>query len=146
LPAAWGMESDELGYWPGWYEELRAHPKVVEPPGECWPNAKILNELAKRLGMGEDFWEDDEEGLDDMLEPLGMTFRQFKEERRTILLEREYEEHFYKTPSGKIEIYAAQLENMDCAPMPVFDEARSGVPVASDEYPLLMTNAKEEVY
>jgi anaerobic selenocysteine-containing dehydrogenase len=107
LPAAWGMESDELGYWPGWYEELRAHPKIVDPPGKCWPNAKILNELAKRLGMGEDFWEDDEEGLDDMLEPLGMTFKQFKEEKRTALPTREYEKHPYKTPSGKIEIYSA---------------------------------------
>ncbi len=146
LPAAWGMECDELGYWPGWYEELRAHPKIVDPPGECWSNAKILNELAKRLGMQEDFWDDDEEGLDDMVEPLGMTFKQFKDEKRTILPEREYEEHFYKTPSGKIEIYSAQLEKTDCAPMPVFDLARSGTPVASDEYPLLMTNAKEEVY
>ena len=102
LPAAWGMESDELGYWPGWYGELRAHPKIVEPPGECWPNAKILNELAKRLGMEEDFWDDDEEGLDEMLEPLGMTYHQFKEERRTIGPERRYERHFYTTRSGKI--------------------------------------------
>jgi len=26
LPAAWGMEHEELGYWPGWYEEIRAYP------------------------------------------------------------------------------------------------------------------------
>jgi len=146
LPAAWGMESDELGYWPGWYEELRAHPKIVEPRGECWPNTKILNELAKRLGMSEDFWEDDEEGLDNMVEPLGMTFRQFKEERRTIIPEREYERHFYKTASRKLEIYSEQLEKMGYSPMPSFDEAVAGTPTGSDEYPLLMTNAKEEVY
>jgi len=146
LPAAWGMESNELGYWPGWYEELRAHPKIVDPPGECWPNAKILNELAKRLGMKEDFWDDDEEGLDDMVEPLGMTFHQFKKEMRTIGPEREYKKHFYKTPSGKIEIYSDQLEKMGYSPMPLFEEAVSRTPVASEEYPLLMTNAKEEVY
>lgn len=146
LPAAWGMESNELGYWPGWYEELRAHPKIVEPRGECWPNAKILNELAKRLGMGEDFWEEDEEGLDDMVEPLGMTFEQFKEEKRTVIPEREYRKHFYKTPSRKLEIYSAQLEDMGYSPMPRFEEAVAGTPVTSEKYPLLMTNAKEEVY
>jgi len=146
LPAAWGMESDELGYWPGWYGELRAHPKVVEPRGECWPNTKILNELAKRLGMRDDFWEDDEEGLDDLVEPLGMTFKQFKEERRTIIPEREYEPHFYTTRSGRLEIYSSQLEGMGYSPMPRFEEAVAGTPAATNDYPLLMTNAKEEVY
>jgi anaerobic selenocysteine-containing dehydrogenase len=146
LPAAWGMESDELGYWPGWYEELRAHPKVVDPPGECWPNPKIFNELAKRLGMKEDFWDDDEEGLDDMVEPLGVTFQQFKQDMRTIGPEREYKRNFYKTPSGKLEIYSSQLEKMGYSPIPVFEEAVSKAPAASSDYPLLMTNGKEEVY
>ncbi|RJR52368.1 MAG: hypothetical protein C4576_02695 [Desulfobacteraceae bacterium] len=146
LPAAWGMESNELGYWPGWYKELRAHPKIVDPPGECWPNTKILNELAKRLGMREDFWDDHEEALDEMVAPLGMTFNEFMEKRRTIGPEREYERHLYKTPSGKIEIYSTQIEEFGYAPMPLFQEAVARIPATSDEYPLLMTNAKEEVY
>ena len=146
LPAAWGMESDELGYWPGWYEELRAHPKVVEPCGECWPNTKIINELAKRLGLEKDFWEDDEESLDEMLEPAGMTFEQLKEGKRTLLPEREYQKNFYKTPSGKIEIYSKQLEEMGYAPIPMWEEALERTPEPSDEYPFLMTNGKEEVY
>jgi len=36
LPAAWGMEHEELGYWPGWYEEIRATPSSLirrEKPG-----------------------------------------------------------------------------------------------------------------
>jgi enolase len=64
LPAAWGMEHEELGYWPGWYEEIRAYPKLVDPPGEAWADTKWLNELAKRLGVGEHFWKSDEEALD----------------------------------------------------------------------------------
>ncbi len=140
LPAAWGMECDELGYWPGWYEELRAHPKVVEPRGECWPNTKMLNELAKRLGMGEDFWEDDEEGLDEMLKPIGMTFRRFKDEKRTLLPEREYEKNFYKTKSRKIEIYSKQTRKDGLFPHAFLggvrdphSEAYRGIPSPYDE-------------
>ncbi len=144
LPAAWGMEHEEVGYWPGWYEEMRAHPKIVDPPGECWPDTKILNELAKRLGMGADFWEDDHEALDLMLAPSGLTYEQFKE-KRVISPTREYRKHDYRTPSGKIEIYSAALQKLGYAPMPVWSEVCS-IPAATKEYPLLLTNAKEEAY
>ena len=146
LPASWGMESDELGYWPGWYEEVRAHPKIVDAPGECWPNTKMLNELAKRLGMEDDFWENDEEGLNELLKPIGMTFDQFKEKKRTTLPERKYEANFYRTKSGKLEIYSNQLEEMGYSPIPCWEEATDRAPKTSDEFPLLMTNGKEEVY
>ena len=144
LPIAWGMEHEELGYWPGWYEEIRAHPKIVDPPGECWPDTKIINELAKRLGMREDFWEDDEEALDMMLEPSGLTYEEFKE-KRVLRAKREYKQHVYRTPSGKIEIYSETLEKMGYSPMPLWEEL-SIMPEMTKEYPLLFTNAKEEAY
>jgi anaerobic selenocysteine-containing dehydrogenase len=144
LPAAWGMEHEEVGYWPGWYEEMRAHPKIVDPPGECWPDTKILNELAKRLGMKEDFWEDDHEALDLMLEPSGMTYEQFKK-KRVILPKREYRKHDYRTPSGKIVLYSEEIKRMGYSPMPLWKEV-SAIPQPTNEYPLLLTNAKEEAY
>jgi anaerobic selenocysteine-containing dehydrogenase len=144
LPVAWGMEHEELGYWPGWYEEIRAHPKVVDPPGECWPDTKIINELAKRMGFREDFWEDDEEALDVMLEPSGLTYEAFKE-KRVLHARKEYKRNDYRTPSNKIEIYSEQLKEMGHAPMPLW-EALSPQPDIAGEYPLLFTNAKEEAY
>lgn len=75
-----------------------------------------------------------------------MTFEQFKEEKRTLLPEREYRRHFYRTPSKKIVIYSTQLQKMGYAPMPVWEDAKAGAPEPSSEYPLLMTNGKEEVY
>jgi anaerobic selenocysteine-containing dehydrogenase len=144
LPAAWGMEHDEVGYWPGWYEEMRAHPKIVEPPGECWPDTKIINELAKRLGMKEDFWEDDHEALDVMLKPSGMTYKEFKE-KRALFPKRDYRRHDYRTPSGKIEIYSEQLEKMGYSPLPLWKEM-TNIPDTTNDYPLLLTNAKEEAY
>lgn len=145
LPAAWGMEHDEVGYWPGWYEEVRSYPKVVDPPGECWPDTKIINELAKRLGMGGDFWEDDNEALDVMIKPSGMTFKEFKE-KRVLRPKKEYRKHAYRTPSGKIEITSERLEKMGYAPMPVWEELRRAGNEVSKEYPMLLTNAKEEAY
>ena len=144
LPAAWGMEHDELGYWPGWYEEIRAHPKLADPPGECWPDTKIINELAKRLGLGEDFWEDDDEALDEMLKPSGMTYEEFKK-KRTLRPKKEYKPHAYKTQSKKIEIYSDRLDEIGYAPMPTWEELRQSVDMP-DEFPLLLTNAKEEAY
>ena len=144
LPAAWGMEHEEVGYWPGWYEEIRAYPKLVDPPGECWPDTKIINELAKRLGLAEDFWADDHEALDEMLKPSGMGYDKFKE-KRSLRPKHEYRRHDYKTPSKKIEIYSERVEKIGYAPMPLWEELRL-TPEIPEEYPLLLTNAKEETY
>ncbi len=144
LPVAWGMEHEELGYWPGWYEEIRSYPKLADPPGECWPDTRIINEVAKRLGLGADFWEDHHEGLDEMLAPSGMDYREFKE-KRVLKPKRDYRLHHYRTPSGKIEIYSEQLEKLGLDPLPRWKELGAAVEVP-EEYPLLLTNAKEEAY
>ncbi|MDP2605810.1 MAG: molybdopterin-dependent oxidoreductase [Deltaproteobacteria bacterium] len=144
LPAAWGMEHEELGYWPGWHEEIRAYPKLVEPPGECWPDTKIVNELAKRLGLAEDFWDDDHDALDEMLKPSGTSYDKFKG-RRVMKPTAEYRPHDYRTPSKKIEIYSERLEKTGYAPMPLWEELKLAPEIPHD-YPLLLTNGKEETY
>ncbi len=63
LPAATGFEFDDIGHYglaQGW---ISSRPKIVDPPGESWPDIKILNELGKALGHGEHFWEDYHAGL-----------------------------------------------------------------------------------
>ncbi len=148
LPAATGAEHETVGYWPGWFEEIRAYPKIVDPPGEAWSDAKILNELAKRLGMGEDFWDDEEEALDEMLKPSGLTWEDFKEQR-IFKCKREYkkpEEGIFRTASGKVEIYSKPLEDLGYPPMPLWEDLSQIQLETSEEYPLLLTNAKEEAY
>jgi anaerobic selenocysteine-containing dehydrogenase len=144
LPAATGMEHEEIGYWPGWYGAVRAHLKVVEPPGECWADTKILNELAKRLDLKEEFWEDDEDALDHWLGPSGVTFERLKE-KRTLLPKVRSTWATLPTPSGKVEIYCKRLEDVGISPLPLWKEV-SALRELPQEYPLLMTNAKEEVY
>ncbi len=144
LPAAWGMEHEELGYWPGWHEEIRSYPKLVEPPEECWPDTKIINELAKRLNLAGDFWEHDDDALDLMLKPSGMNYEAFKE-KRVMKPKREYRPHDYRTRSGKIEIYSEPLARIGYAPMPLWEELKRTIDIP-DDYPLLLTNGKEEAY
>ena len=143
LPAAFGMEHDEVGYWPGWYNEVRAHPKVVDPPGEAWPDTKIINELAKRLGLS-DFWEEDHEALDAWLAPSGLTFEDLKRQR-TLLPKKSYANANLRTPSGKVEIVAQSLAALGLPALPTWRDMRE-VPQTTEDYPLLFTSAKSEVF
>jgi anaerobic selenocysteine-containing dehydrogenase len=77
LPAAWGAEHNSLGYWPGWHDEMRAYPKIVEPPGEAKADAWWVNELAKRLGLEQYFWKNEEDSFDEFLAPSGITWKEF---------------------------------------------------------------------
>lgn len=143
LPVAFGMEHDEVGYWPGWYNEVRAHPKVVDPPGDCWPDTKVINELAKRLGS-DDFWEEDHEALDAWLAPSGLSFEDLKH-HRTLLPKKAYSNANLRTPSGKVEIVSEALVFLGLAVLPTWREL-SAIPEIPDEYPLLFTNSKSEIF
>jgi anaerobic selenocysteine-containing dehydrogenase len=148
LPAAWGAEHDTLGYWPGWFAEIRAYPKIVEPPGEARSDIDWLNELANRVGLGNYFWKSEEEALDYMLEPSGLSWREFKQ-KRILHPKREYktyEQGIFKTPSGKVELFAKQLEDIGYSPLPLFKELSNFRFQLSDEYPLLLFNGKEGAY
>jgi len=145
LPAAWGMEHDELGYWPGWQKQLRAHPKLVDTPGEAWPDTKIINEVAKKLGLKDFFWDDDEEALDEMLSPSGLKYKEFVEKKRQLLPTHEYKQHQYNTESGKIEIYSEKLERLGFPPYPTW-KFLSSLAEPDEEYPLINTFYKEDAY
>jgi len=148
LPAAWGAEHDTVGYWPGWHEEIRAYPKLVNPPGEARSDTEWINELAKRLGLQEYFWDDDREALDLMLQPSGLSWEEFKE-RRILQQKKEYkkpEDGVFKTPSGKVEIYSKRLEELGYSPIPTFKELSQLRFDCSEEYPLLLFNGKEAAY
>jgi anaerobic selenocysteine-containing dehydrogenase len=144
LPVAWGMEREEIGYWPGWYEEVRAYPKIVDPPGEAWPDTKWLNELAKKLGLGEYFWEHDHEAFEEWLKPSGLSYEDLKR-KRVLHCKTEYKKHDYRTASGKVEISSQKAADFGYSPVPLWSEV-SAIPSLTEKYPLLMTNAKEDVY
>ncbi len=148
LPAALPGEHATIAYWPAWVGQVKCDPKFIDPPGEAWSDMKILNELAKRLGMGEYFWEDVDEVLDFMMEPAGITYQEFME-KRIIYPKKFYlkgnEGRFFKTPSGKMEIYSKQMKDLGIAPLPYLSEMMKAreVSAESETYPLIFTNRKE---
>lgn len=148
LPAATSGEHDTVGYW-GENIELRSFPKLVNPPGEAWPDPKWINELAKRMGLGEYFWDNESEALDLMLQPSGLSWEEFKQQR-ILQSKKEYrrpEEGVFDTPSGKVEIYSEQMKELfGCSPLPLWEELSRFPFEPSEEYPLLLTTRVEDAY
>src|SRR5680860_1149468 len=107
LPAATWLEMDYIGdFWKrhGWLLPRR---KVIQV-GECRSDHEMLNDLAPRIGQGEHWWEDFEQGLDWILEPSNLTFQEFlkKGHLRGEVKYRKYEERGFSTPTGKFELYS----------------------------------------
>lgn len=119
--------------------------------GECWSDYRILSQLAKRLGLGKHFWEDDEQVLDFVLKGVGLTFEEF---RKVGILPghiryRNHEKDGFATPSKKVEIYSDRLKEWGFDPLPVYHEPPESPlsePKLAREYPLVFTNRKLEVF
>jgi anaerobic selenocysteine-containing dehydrogenase len=146
LPAATNFEFDDIGHFGLPHGFILARPKIVEPMAECWPDSKILNELGKRLGYGQYFWNDMRECLKEILKPAGMTYDDFK---NIGILKgkweyRGYEKKGFNTPSGKVEIYSQQLKEWGYDPLPSYQDLPES-PLLK-EYPLIFTSAKDPFY
>jgi anaerobic selenocysteine-containing dehydrogenase len=144
LPAATTFEFDDIGHYGLSHGWVASRPKIVEPPGECWPDIKILNELAKALGHGEQFWENCSQALDEILAPSGLTYDQFKKLGRLkgkggYL---KYEEQGFRTPSKKVEFYSERLKGWGFDPLPEC----TPIPQTTLEYPLVATSRKNPYF
>jgi anaerobic selenocysteine-containing dehydrogenase len=117
----------------------------VAQVGECWSNQKMINELAKKLGFGEYFWDDVEEALDLILRPAGFTFEELRR-LGGIKVGREYrkyEREGFKTPSGKAEIYSTLFEKWGHEPLPTYHEPPEtpySAPDLTRDYPFILTS------
>lgn len=145
LPAATTFEFNDIGHYGLGHGYLIARPKVVDPPGECWPDLKILNELGKILTLPE-HWHDDYEGLlEEVLKPTGLAFNDFARKGYLKGPERfqKYLSKGFKTATGKVELFLSQAEKFQLPPLPDFP----GLPEEEDpEYPLVLTSCKSRYY
>ena len=136
--------SNDIGHYGLPHGYILARPGILGPQGDCWPDSKIINELAKHLGYGSFFWKDIQECLEEILAPSGLSYEQFCE-KGIVRGERgyyKYKEGGFDTPSGKVELFSSIIERTGGSPLPTayFPEE----PDAS--YPLLMTNAKPRYF
>jgi anaerobic selenocysteine-containing dehydrogenase len=143
LPAATWLEIDDVAFYFLRSGYVMARRKAVEVE-ECWPDHKIVIELAKRLGLRHAFWDSVEDYLDYVLSPSGMKWREFAEVGflQAPVRYRKYEEGGFRTPSGKVELYSSRLESWGFDPLPSYvepPETPYSRPDLAEEYPLILT-------
>jgi anaerobic selenocysteine-containing dehydrogenase len=145
LPAATHFEFNDIGHYGLGHGYILARPKVVDPPHECWPDIKILNELGKAL-TSEEYWYDDyEKLLDEVLKPSDLNYQKFAEQGylKGILRYRKYLAAGFKTPTGRVELSLSEADKLNLPALPRF----SGLPQEEDKnFPLVLTSSKSRIY
>ncbi len=141
LPAATQFEFDDIGHYGLGHGLILARPKVVDPPGECRPDMRILNDLG-RLISDQDLWYEDYHGfLEDVLGPSGITYREFAE-KGSLRGPEEFGRHRlegFPTKTGKVELRLSTAEKFGLPPLPEY----RGLPEPDDpSYPLVLTSSK----
>lgn len=148
LPAATYLEFDNIVA-PPYYPVAQVQQKAVSV-AECRSDYEIINDLVRKMGLEKHFWPDAESFLDYILKPIGLTFAEFKE-RGCISGEKYYREQkadYFKTASGKVELYSEQLRHLGFDPLPTLHEKKHqpGDTDPTKEYPLILTTFKSEHY
>jgi len=147
LPVATTNECDTISVFTG-TGAPHALPKIVDPPGEARSDVMILNDLAKRLGLGEYFFDSDVETINYHLAHADLTWEELKKLRVVHHKEEEVAEEggFFTTPTGKGEIYSARAEEaFGCDPLPRWKDVQPTHDL-SEEYPLFMTSYEDHDY
>lgn len=143
LPVAHQFEMNDIGHYGIGHGIILARPKIVDPPEECWPDMKILNELGKRISPPEHWHEDFEAFLSDVLRPAGLTYGEFVQEGYLKGPERfeSFREKGFRTPTGKVELRLSTAEKFKLKPLP------EAAPIEEDTaYPLRLVRAKSRYY
>jgi anaerobic selenocysteine-containing dehydrogenase len=119
--------------------------------GECCSDYEILRDLARRLGLGEYFWDTEEQCLDTILAPSGLSFDELRKVGCLIGSRqyRAYQSQGFPTASGKVELYSSQLKEWGFDPLPTYYEGPEtpySAPELVQEYPLVLTSGKRGCY
>lgn len=149
LPSATHLEYDSIAEAVRDPIAVQVQQKVAQV-GECRSDYVTLRELAKKLGLGE-YWDEEERALDAILKPIGLTFDEL---RRMGFVSgtkvyRDYEKNGFDTPSGKVELYSSRFEEWNLDPLPVYyelPETPQSAPELAEEYPLIFTTCKVPPY
>ena len=145
FPVAHQYEMNDIGHYGIGHGIIFARPKIVDPPEECWPDMKIMNELGKRISPPQHWHDDHETFLEDLLKPAGLTYREFVS--RGYLKGpdrfRSYEKEGFRTPTGKVELKLSTAEKFKLKALPEF----TGLPEEEDpDFPLVLISAKSRYY
>jgi anaerobic selenocysteine-containing dehydrogenase len=150
LPVASYLECDGIVV-PAYSIPVALVQQKVTRVGECRSDYEIMRDLARRLGLGEYFWDDEEQCLDFILAPSGISFDEFRKIGVLVGSKqyRSYQSQGFPTPSGKVELYSSQLKEWGFDPLPIYyepPETPYSAPELTREYPLVFTSGKRGCY
>ncbi|MFH0728061.1 MAG: molybdopterin-dependent oxidoreductase [Pseudomonadota bacterium] len=150
LPAAFWIEKDELS------NQLRcisARRKIIEPLFECKDDREILIELVKRIPWADRQylpWGSVEEWNESAVKNHGMTFEELNR-KKYISFPKKYDTYIdagFRTPTGKVELYATVLEKQGVDPLPHYHEPPQS-PLSTPElwkaYPLVLISGSRDI-
>ena len=148
LPSATWLEMDYIGDFWKRHGYLLPRRKAVQI-GECRSDHEMLNDLAHRVGQGEYWWDTFEGGLNYILEPMGITWQDFKamDHIRGEVTYQKYRQKGFSTPTGKLEIYSTLLEKWGYDPLPQFrepPESPYSAPELYKEYPYILITGRRQ--
>lgn len=143
LPAATPYESTSYHVHDNW---IQLRPQLIEPLGEARSDYSIFTGLAKRLGYGNIWPENDEEKVKHGLKGTGVTIEMLRENPAGLPLpqpEMEYRKYKtgklrpdgkpgFNTPTGKFEFTSEWFRQNGYEPLPVYTEPKEG-PIAARE-------------
>jgi len=141
---------------------IHLRPAVVPPPGQARSDTDIVFDLAARLGLADQFWNDDiDAGYRHQLAPTGVTLEELRAAPGGVRvpLQMRHAKHAerdangtprgFATPSRKIELYSEVFLDHGYPPLPDFVEPQVG-PVArpdlTERFPLILTSAKPTLF
>lgn len=121
---------------------------VITPVGECKDDAMILSGLAKKLGVGEDYPNTEEEFKDWLCQELPAYAGDFSSGQKQA--SRKYKKYKtgelrsdgqpgFPTPSGKFEICSTFLEENGFTPYPEYKDIRSIPELNKPDFPFTLT-------
>ena len=135
---------------------------IVPPPGQARPDARIIFDLAGRLGLAAEFWNGDiDAAYRQQLAPSGVTLEQLRAHPQGVRvpLRTQHAKHAqadaaggprgFATPSRRVELYSETLLEHGYAPLPGFVDP-TAAPASPAEgtarFPLLLTCAKPTLF
>ena len=140
------------------FAQLR--PPAIQSLGESKSDVWIVFELAKRLGLANQFWGGDiDASYREMLSPSGLELEALRQSPGGVRVDHETRYRKYAggngqaagfaTPSRKVEVFSERLLAAGQAPLPDYVEPAIGPVSRADlaaDYPLVLTSAKSLHY
>ncbi|MFH1480300.1 MAG: molybdopterin-dependent oxidoreductase [Pseudomonadota bacterium] len=146
LPAATWLEMDYIADFWKRHGYIFPRRKVIQV-GECRSDHEMLNDMACRVGQGKHWWDTFEGALDYILEPMGITWQEFKKMDfiRGDVAYQKHKDKGFSTPTRKFEIYSTLLEKWGYDPLPAFrepPESPYSTPELYKDYPYILITGR----